>query len=335
MSNMNPSILHFHITSRCPYSCRHCCSDAGLQSSSEELDVEAIRKMLERAVQFGMQELELSGGEPLILGKNAILEIIRYASSLDLVTTLNTNMWFLDESYVQDLNDAGLDRVKSSLYGTSCSTHDDFTRREGSFTKLTDALGFLREYEIEVWINYVVTPRNIDEASALSSLLEPYAVDTIQLSSIILSGRGRSAQEYMFSDGELSSVVEQLDALFTDSRKRNVFFTISLYRFSGSYPFGDRHCDYLKDRLVVDPSGHVIPCCLLPSSLRSRAGSIVHEDLDTILSSRRLEGKPIFYWLAKGHRAMNERLEFEEESNNLCSSCIKMLTTLCADPACE
>lgn len=336
MFNVHPSILHFHITSMCPYNCRHCCSDAGLQSNSEELDVETIRKMLDRAVHFGMQELELSGGEPLILGRNPILEIIRYASSLDLVTTLNTNMWFLDESYIQELDDAGLDRVKSSLYGTSCRTHDDFTGREGSFTKLTDALGFLREYEIEVWINYVVTPGNIDEASAISSLLEPYAVDTIQLSSIIPSGRGRAAQEYMFTDGELSSIIEQLDAFFPDSKRRHdVSFTISLYRFSGIYPFGDRYCDYLKDRLVVDPSGYVIPCCILPNSLRSRGGSIVHEDLDCILSSQRLEGNPIFYWIAKGHRAMHERLEVEENSNNLCSSCIKMLTTLRAGPTCE
>jgi len=335
MCNVHPSILHFHITSRCPYSCRHCCSDAGLQSSSEELSVEAIRKMLDRAVHFGMQEFELSGGEPLILGKNSILEIIRYASSLGLLTTLNTNMWFLDESYIRDLDDAGLDRVKTSLYGTSCRTHDDFTRREGSFTKLTDALGLLREYEIEVWINYVVTPRNIDEASVLASLLGPYAVDTIQLSSIIPSGRGRAAQEYMFSDGELSSVIEELDASFPDSSKHNVSFTISLYGVSGRYPFGDRYCDYLKDRLVVDPSGHVIPCCILPSSLRSRAGSIASEDLDCILASERLEDKPIFYWLGKGHKAMRERLEFEVESNNLCSTCIKMLTTLSAGPACE
>jgi MoaA/NifB/PqqE/SkfB family radical SAM enzyme len=335
MCHLNPSILHFHITSMCPYSCRHCFSDSGAQSSSEELDVNAIHKMLDRAIHFGMQELELSGGEPLILGKDPILEIIRYASNLDLLTTLNTNMWFLDESYIQDLDDSGLDRLKSSLYGTSCRTHDDFTRRQGSFSKLSDALGFLREYEIEVWINYVVTPKNMDEASGLSGFLEPYAVDTIQLSSIIPSGRGRAAQEYIFSDDELSSVIEQLDALFPDARKHNVSFTISLYGFSGIYPFGDRYCDYLKDRLVVDPSGHVIPCCILPSSLSSRAGSIVHEDLGCILSSQRLKGKPIFYWLAKGHRAMHERLEFEEESNNLCSTCIKMLTTLCADPACE
>jgi len=330
MHNMNPSILHFHITSRCPYRCRHCFSDAGLQGSSEELDVETIRRMLDRAVHFGMQELELSGGEPLILGKNPILEIIRYASSLGLLTTLNTNMWFLDESYIRDLDDAGLDRVKSSLYGTSCRTHDDFTGREGSFEKVRAGLGYLRENEIEAWVNYVVTPKNMDDASGLSGLLEPYAVDTIQLSSIIPSGRGRTAQEYIFRDSELGSVIEQLDALFPDSRRHDVSFTISLYGDPHIYPFGDRYCDYLKDRLVVDPSGHVIPCCILPKSLRSRAGSIVHEDLDYILSSQRLEGKPIFYWLAKGHRAMHERLDFEEESNNLCSSCIEMLTTLSA-----
>jgi hypothetical protein len=161
------------------------------------------------------------------------------------------------------------------------------------------------------------------------SLLEPYAVDTIQLSSIVPSGRGKGAQDYVFNDRELREVIERLDELLPKSRRQSVSYTISLWTDPEIYLFGDRYCDYLRDRLVVDPSGQVIPCCILPSSLRSQAGSIVNEGLDCILSSQRLVENPAFYWLGKGHRAMRERLESDEVSNNLCSTCMKMLSTLC------
>ncbi len=325
---MNPSILHFHITSLCPYSCRHCCSDSGLQSRYEELDLKTIRKMLDEAVLLGMQEIDLSGGEPLVVGRDTILEIIRHSSREGLLTTLNTNTWFLDEGYIAELKDAGLDRVKSSLYGTSSGTHDEFTRKEGAFEQVRTALECLRKQEIEAWINYVVTPRNMGETSVLWSLLQPYGLDTIQVSSIVRSGRGKTAQDYVFEESELAKVLGTLERMFPETKTPNISYTITLWRDPESYPFLDRYCDYLKERLVVDPSGHLIPCCILPSGLRSQAGSIVNEGLECILSSQRLVDDPVFYWLGRGHRAMRERLGFEEVSNNLCSTCTKMLTAL-------
>jgi len=328
MLSMSPSILHFHITSRCPFNCKHCCSESGNQDDSVELDVASIFEMLDRAVSFGMDEMDVSGGEPLIIGKHPIVEIITYASKQNLITTINTNAWFLDEEYVSDLKDAGLDRIKFSLYGTSAGTHDEFTGTEGSFKKVINALALLQDRGIEVWIHYVVTPKNLKEAFALPSLLDPYDIDTIQLSSIIPSGRGRGAGKYLFSDLEMGSVITALESMFSNLINNNIVFTIALYPQSDTYPFNDRYCDYLKDRLVVDSSGHVIPCCILPKDIRSVNGNAIREDFEEIYSSQKMKEDPIFYWLQKGHRAMREVLGFEKLSNNLCSICIEMLTIL-------
>jgi MoaA/NifB/PqqE/SkfB family radical SAM enzyme len=284
--------------------------------------------MLDKASLFGMQEVDISGGEPLAVERSCVLEIVRHASGRELLTTLNTNTWFLDEVYISDLKDAGLDRVKTSLYGTTSGTHEDFTGKQGSFEKVKAVLEYLRKNEVEVWVNYVVTPKNIDETSAVQSLLERYAVDTIQLSSIVPSGRGKTAQDHVFNDRELRGAIERLDGVFPEARSGSVSYTITLWSDPDIYPFGDRYCDYLNDRLVVDTTGQVIPCCILPTSLRSQAGSVLNEGLESVLSSQRLTEDPVFYWLGKGHRAMRERLEFEGISHNLCSTCIEMLTTL-------
>ena len=328
MVSLHPRVLHFHITSRCPYKCRHCCSDSGPESLAGELDAKSVRSMLDKALLFGMEELELSGGEPLILERGRLLDIIRYASERKMVTTLDTNTWFLDARYVLDLKEAGLDRMKSSLYGTSSGRHDDFTGIRGSFQRLTDALGFTKDTGIEVWVNYVVTPRNLDETSSLAALLEPYGVDTIQLSSIVPSGRGRTARGWVFSEPALKRAVGELGALFPDAKKGNVSFTITLFPSPERYPFRDRYCDYLKDRLVVDPDGSVVPCCILPKNFRPKAGSLLEEALEDILCLRRMDENRVFSWLSRGHKEMREALRFQRVSHNLCATCIEMFGRL-------
>jgi len=310
----------------------HCCSDAGPQNACSELDGARVREMVDKAVRFGMDEFELSGGEPLVIEKDTLLDIVRHASGKQMVTTLNTNTWFLNERYALDLRDAGLDRVKTSLYGTSSGNHEDFTGKQGSFERLMHVLGLLREEGIETWVNYVVTPKNLDETRCLAALLEPYDVDTIQVSAVIPTGRGRSAQECVFGGQELYGVAKRLKEVLPDSRQSNISFTITLYSATEAYPFEGRYCDYLTDRLVVDPSGRILPCCVLPQDLRPTVGSLLDEELQELLSARRIDGEPIFHWLARGHEAMEERLDFGRKTPNLCSTCIEMLRRLVQDP---
>ena len=82
MYGKNPSILHFHITSRCPFNCKHCCSGSGPQRDPAELEIQDILEVLDRAINFGMEEVDLSGGEPLIIGKSIILETIHFNGDL-------------------------------------------------------------------------------------------------------------------------------------------------------------------------------------------------------------------------------------------------------------
>ena len=332
MLRLQPRVLHYHITSRCSFRCMHCCSDAGPRNGSSELDTVSVCKMLDKAVGFGMDEFELSGGEPLMLEPSSLLEIIRHASGMQMVTTLNTNTWFLDKRYALALKGAGLDRLKTSLYGTSSASHDAFTGMQGAFVRLKDALGFLSEMEIEVWANYVVTPTNLVETGRLVSLLEPFEMDTIQVSVVIPTGRGERARDCLFGDDELHGVLKRLKAVLPDTRHSNISFTITLYSSLEGFPFGDRYCDYLTDRLVVDPSGRVVPCCVLPQDLKPSAGSILDEDFQEFLSTGGIEAEPVFQWLALGHAAMEERLAFRRKTSNLCTACIAMLRKLVRSP---
>lgn len=320
----NFSTLHFHITSRCSCRCKHCSADAGPHQSNGDLRLEDIERMLYQAKDFGAVFFDISGGDPLKLEKEFVLETIRLAVRSGLSPSISTNGENLSSEYVEDMTSVGLEKIKFSLYGVIPETHDDFTRVRGSFERVIKGIKLSKHAGIEVWVNSVITPRNLQEFQGLPSLLEPWNVDLVQLTSIVPCGRGEVAYDYQFSEDELERAIEILEDFLSEM---NYAFTTTLFPDPHRPPFDERHCDYFHDRLVVDPRGNIIPCCLLPSDLQHHLGN-VREGLSEACSDQRIQENWVFSWLAKGHEEMRRELNYGRVSHNLCETCIDMLYRL-------
>lgn len=320
----NFSTLHFHITSRCSYRCKHCSADAGPHRSSGNLRLEDIERMLGQAKGFGAVCFDISGGDPLKLEKQFVLETIRCSFRKGLSPSISTNAENLSTEYVEDLVSAGLQKIKFSLYGATPTTHDDFTRVPGSFEKTILGIELSKRAGLEVWVNAVVTPSNLKELQNLPSLIEPWKVDLVQLSSIVPCGRGEAASSFQFSEDGLERAIEILQDNLSDL---NYAFTITLFPDPENPPFVGRYCDYFYDRLVVGPWGNIIPCCLLPKDIQHHLGNI-REGLSEVCSDQRIQEDWVFLWLARGHQEMRRELSYEKVSHNLCSICIDMLYLL-------
>lgn len=280
--------------------------------------------MLDQAKSLGAVYLDISGGDPLILEKQFVLETIRRASLKGLSPSISTNAQSLTEEYVSDLIGAGLEKIKFSLYGVNPETHDDFTQVPGSFQRVIHGIKLSKRAGLEVWVNSVVTPGNLSEFQRLPSLLGPWSVDLVQLSSIVPCGRGKAADSHRFSEDGLERAIEILHGSLSDLEH---VFTITLFPDPDTPPFDGRFCDYFHDRLVVDPQGNIIPCCLLPRDLQHRLGNI-REGLSEVCSDERIQEDRVFSWLAKGHQDMRKKLGYKRVSHNLCAICIDMLYRL-------
>ncbi len=325
---LNPTILHFHITSRCPYRCKHCCSRAGPTETETHLTLGEIKEMVDQAFKLGIEVFELSGGEPTVLDRQFLLALLDYASQKGLLTVLNTNGFKLTSEYATELARAGLNKMKLSLYGVFPETNDEFTGFHGSFEKTVNGIKAAKTVGIEVGVHCVITPRNLDEMLNLPRLLAPHEVDVVQLSAVIPTGRGTVASEYILSKVEGAKAIEALRVRYAEFLDRNYFFTTALYPESGAYPLKERFCNYLSERIVIDLKGNAIPCCLLPEELKKPLGNIREESLDNIYSLQRIKQNLIAYWLLKGHQAIRDVLANEEKSHCLCCICIKMLRQL-------
>ena len=83
----------WEITHQCNYSCKHCCSSAGKVDTSKELSFAQVKKVLGEMVEFGIEEIYYSGGEPFC--RVDFLDILEYTTECNISFNVSTNGSFI------------------------------------------------------------------------------------------------------------------------------------------------------------------------------------------------------------------------------------------------
>jgi len=102
------------VTQSCNLRCFYCHQEGELQQSNVEMTPEEIERIVSVAASFGVDNVKLTGGEPLV--RTDILEIVRRVKSVLGIreVSMTTNGVLLGE-YAKRLKQSGLSRVNVSL----------------------------------------------------------------------------------------------------------------------------------------------------------------------------------------------------------------------------
>ena len=161
--------IRVSLTDRCNLRCTYCMPHdfAAWMPSEELLTTEELMKVLEIGVSLGIEEVRLTGGEPLL--RPDIVDIVARINSLPNPPklSLTTNGIRLAE-LAQPLKDAGLERVNVSLDTLDAERFKKMTYRD-RFDDVMKGLKAARDADLApVKINTVLMPGvNDDEAVAL------------------------------------------------------------------------------------------------------------------------------------------------------------------------
>lgn len=314
VDSMKISKLHFHATNRCTNYCKHCSVDAGPQGK-RLMTSSDFKYVIDWVSELGAQWLEISGGEPLTLEED-LFHMIEYARDKGLYVSLLSNGCLIDERNTQKLRSVGTGRVGISIYGVKPETHEDFTSTPGSYAKTLEGIRNVSKAGLEIAVNVVVTPRNIDELHLLPSLFPE--IDLYTFASVVPSGRGVKLGRYDFSEKGYEEAIKTIERAFSDITH---YFIISLHPSPSKDV--ERYCLRPIEEATVDHEGHIIPCCVLPNNLQYHMGKVQERNFGDMVSDN-----SIFYWLKKGHKVMRDELNYLEVSHNLCKNCIEMLYLL-------
>ena len=156
-----PYAIDIYPTQRCNLKCGYCfCAQS--QAPQPELSLDQWKHIIAGGKRWlGFYAFRIFGGEPLVR-KDDVLELIRFAHELSLMTTLSSNGMAIDENCVRALVANGLDLLAISLDSLHADVFDRLRGAPGTFQKVRQVINRLQGH-IAIQINTLITQDNIDE----------------------------------------------------------------------------------------------------------------------------------------------------------------------------
>jgi len=187
-----PKIVTLMITNSCNLSCRHCLPESSCYDTSSSVPPDAIKELIEAFVCLGVEEVCLTGGEPLV--HPDWLEILSFACRQTCLNrvTLQTNGILLTEAAIEALcsiDFKGL-TVQVSLEGATEEANDR-VRNSGSFKRIIRGLKLLAEAGLgqQVVVAFTEMQHNFSGLPDLLKLLDELGIGRLVTGTMIMGGR--------------------------------------------------------------------------------------------------------------------------------------------------
>jgi mycofactocin radical SAM maturase len=249
-----PVNVTWEVTYACNLSCVHCLSDSGGKRSSE-LTTEQARKVIDAMSDNKVFQFSIGGGEPFV--REDFLDLMDYAHEKGIVTCISTNGTMIDDEIAHRL-DQKLVYMQVSLDGATPESNDTI-RGTGSFRRALKGLECLKNRDIEVSINTVLTRLSFPELDAIAHLAADLGAK-FRVSRFRPSGRGKQSWANLnVSRKQLLAFSDWLSDHMSVSTGDSFFSVAHEDRKS----LGLNMCGACKLTCCVSPLGQVYPCAFL------------------------------------------------------------------------
>ena len=267
-----PDTLQISVTSRCNLRCEMCYAykDA---NQSEELTLEEIKDVIRQCKEWGVKEINLCGGEPLI--SEIIFEIIDFAKASGLKVILTTNGTLITENLARKLIQSKIDIITISVDGAKALTHDKIRAQAGSFDKIMQGIKHLNNCPdskrlVKVLI-LTLSNYNFEELEEYFSLARSLAIDALYITSVVFDNVKLYKQDSQGNEGglwitgeRLNKLDNMIDKIYLLQQKEYGLnypsFRLTKKYFRRGLRKGDWVCFAGYRRLVVVPGGSIQMC---------------------------------------------------------------------------
>jgi AdoMet-dependent heme synthase len=284
-SKFIPLNAMLEVTYRCNQACVHCFI---AEDTHEELATQEIFALLDELALAGTLSVTFTGGEALL--REDFFDLAAYARQQNMAVNLMSNGTLIDDASAREMQRLHFSSICLSLFGTTASTHETVTRRQGSFTKIFTALEILRRNNLAVDIKTPVLKINAAEFMEVHRLCQDLGLQYNAYPFLTPTTQGsQKPLEYRLDDSQLIKFHRWEAARGKESRG-----------FDGM-------CNAGFTMVCISAHGKVFPC----NAMRLEVGNIRQEPFEAIWRF-----SPRLTWLRNLQMA-----DFEE-----CSKC-ELLST--------
>ncbi|MCK4790007.1 MAG: radical SAM protein [Desulfobacteraceae bacterium] len=312
-----PKMVTLMITNGCNLRCRHCWPESRSSNVTPPVPVDTLRRLIQELVHLGVEEICLTGGEPLT--HPDWLEILDFSckqSGLKRVR-LQTNATLLTEEDIKVLRSISFEglSVQVSLEGATAQTNDR-VRGSGSFERAFRGLKLLAEGGLgkQTLVAFTEMRHNFMELPLLLEMVDMLGIGRLVSGTLVLGGR--AAQTDQLVPPTPSQYRDLLDLFHSDvqfrSRYKKTGNIAALEWLAGRLNTSPQSCICIETP-YINADGQMYPCVMLPIEKYGVQG-VYHRPLDEVLT----EGALLWAELPELNLRRSEELE-------ACKECIGKL----------
>lgn len=249
-------------TNACNARCSHCSSNSARRTPDELTTTEAAR-LFEDLADFGVLDLAVSGGEPLL--RPDLLDLLQYARTLGFSTGVGSNGGKLNHRQASALAAAGLGRLQISLDGFR-DAHDQLRRWPGLFDRVLHSITIAMDAGLRVHLCCTISSLNAHRLEEFVEFVAGLGVHRLNVSRYVPTGRGTDALD--LGAGAWADVIRRCASLRADYAGLLDIVThlaqqILVDPEVACMP-GFRGCQAGAGQGCITANGQVLPCVLLP-----------------------------------------------------------------------
>ncbi|HEY5708717.1 MAG TPA: PqqD family peptide modification chaperone [Solirubrobacterales bacterium] len=188
------------LTYACNLRCGFCYTDSPRHTlqRTPELGDDEWRRVVREALELGIVEAVVTGGEPF-LRRELTLEVIETLATAGVGVALNTNGWFVDEEIAARLGALRGVTAHVSVDGAQASLHDSSRGVPGSWRRAIEGIDHLLSAGVGVCAVHVVTPGNADAVGALLEQMWTLGVPWVRVTPVVVNGAAARGGEWKVS----------------------------------------------------------------------------------------------------------------------------------------
>jgi len=191
-----PVLVYWELTQACDLACKHCRAEAIPQRHPLELSTGEAKRLLRELRAFGdpPPHLVMTGGD--VMHRPDLFELIDFAVGLGLpvsVAPSGTNR--LTPAVIREFKALGIQSMSLSLDGSTAEKHDEFRGVPGCFAWTLSAARAVREVDIPLQVNTLVTAETLDDLPQIYELMGELDIARWSLFFLVQVGRGRTLRQ--------------------------------------------------------------------------------------------------------------------------------------------
>lgn len=289
------------ITHRCNLKCIMC--GEWRQAPGIELAAKDWYSVFLQLKELGITDIHFTGGEPLV--RDDLCDLVKYAAGLKCSVGVTTNGCLLTEKLLNDLAASGLNSIAVSLDATD-KDYEDIRGREGSFSKVSEALSLISRYNakgrLKGYVNFVLMKPSLSHFYNVKKLCDslnlPVAICLLDDMPYFFNIKENQTEFWLGKESErqLDAFIDFLRIEQRKNRRSLIISAAAINYIKGYFQTPAQKqipCIASQTRVFINPSGKVKGGCLSLGEF----GDLRDSSLREILTNGRLRAlqRDMFY----------------------------------------